>query len=398
MISEQDSNAPPKKVLPRKPLTRRLPSPPGIAATHVTSLAALLVGLLILLDGCASTSSGNKSLTVATPFSGELPFSSELLGVNPSPEGGYFEIKWYRLKQFIEKNGGVDVIVIGSSVVNTGIDPDIVAETYAKQTGTKLRIFNFGVESLDIVPNSVYAKILVQKYHPALLIFGTIPRDYLDNDGEEVNSLFLASPWIQYHSGKLNLLGWSIDTSVALHLFMPFRKWMRTDSADQQSKYNYRLSRTSASGYEPDHYIATNSDQHPDPSDPNEVDAFAKYHDFQVAADRLARLQDILDLQKIGKTQVIVIDMPLASTFPDYMGGQSVYQAYQQTLETTVAASGSVFIPANGDPAIPPDGHSDREHLNHIGAPVMSTFLGNQLAGLTKNNGMQFINNANGSK
>ena len=40
-----------------------------------------------------------------------------------------FEIKWHKLEQYVQENGGVDVILLGSSMVNTGIDPAVFAET-----------------------------------------------------------------------------------------------------------------------------------------------------------------------------------------------------------------------------------------------------------------------------
>jgi len=315
---------------------------------------------------------------------------SESVGVDPTPFGEYFEIKAARLQQYVDHNGGVDVLLIGSSVVNTGIDPQVVADTYSQQTGIHLRIYNFGVESLDIVPNSVYAKILVQKYHPAVLIFGTIPRDYLASDNSDINNLFLASPWIEYEAGGWNLSGFLIAHSVAFQRYLVYRNWMRYDFLTEHFHYEYRMGQTSLSGYQPDNAIATNIDQHPSPSDPNEVDAFAKYNHFTIDPGRLQRLQDILKLQAVGGTQVIVMEIPLASTFYDYMGGQSVYTAYQQSIAEAVSSSGGLFLPSNGEPVIPPNGRSDREHLNHNGAPVLSTYLGNLLSALTKDNGMQF--------
>ncbi len=308
---------------------------------------------------------------------------AESFGLDPSPMGMYFEIKWYRLQHYVAKNGGVDVILVGSSVVNTGLNPDVIAQTYYDETGQKLRIFNFGVESLDIVPTSEFTKILIEQYHPALIIFGTIPRDYLTSDNQDVNSAFLANPWIQYRSGQPNFMGWLIDHSAAMLHFLPYRNWMRADFLSQQAKYQLRYQRTSASGYEIENFIAKNLDQHPDPNSPDEVDAFAKYHDYTMDPARLADLQAILNLQKETGTHVLVMDIPLAPTFSDYMGGSAIYQGYQQTLEKAVQASGALFLSADGAPRIPPDGRSDREHLNRIGAPVLSSYLGHELAILT---------------
>ena len=322
----------------------------------------------------------------------------ESLGIYPTPMGQYFDIKWYGLQNYVALNGGVDVILTGSSVVNTGIDPDVVAETYFQLTGIRLRIYNFGVESLDLVPNSVYAKILVQKYHPAMLLFGTVPRDYLASDNAGVNKQFLLSPWIEYKMGYWNLAGLLIDNSVALRHYLPYRNWMRSDFIDALYANDYRVSVTSSSGYEPDNYVGTNIDQPPDPNSPDEQEAFTKYRDFTIDPGRLGNLESILNLQKISNTKMIVVEMPLHPTFYDYLGGISIYQKYQDEIAGAVSASGGTFIASDGYPQIPANGRPDRAHLNKYGAPVFSTYLGTRLAIMTLVDGMQFTNNGQGGQ
>ena len=323
-------------------------------------------------------------------------YARESLGNYPTPMGQYFDIKWYGLQEYVARNGGVDVILIGSSVVNTGIDPDVVAESYFKLTGTWLRIYNFGIESLDIVPNSVYAKILVQKYHPALLVFGTIPRDFLASDNADVNQQFLSSPWIEYETGQWNLAGFLIDQSAILRHYLPYRNWMRSDFLDTMFMIDHRLSRTSSSGYESDYGIDMNLDRPPDPNSPGEQATFAKYHDFKIDPTRLSYLLNILHLQNTGNTRVVVTEMPMDPTFYDYMGGISVYQEYQNEIAAAVTASGGIFFPSNGDLQIPANGRPDRMHLNRFGAPVYSTYLGTQLATLTTNEGLPFTSSDQG--
>ncbi len=67
---------------------------------------------------------------------------------------GQFEIKWFELRDYVRSHGGVDVLLLGNSMVNTGIDPDVLATEYEVLTGERLRVFNFGVEGLTVAPNS----------------------------------------------------------------------------------------------------------------------------------------------------------------------------------------------------------------------------------------------------
>ena len=360
------------------------PQPRSQPGRFLLWLLAFLALSALLLEGLA------RSLV-------RPAFPAASLGVGPVPTGSNFEIKWYRLQQYVAANGGVDVLLVGSSVVNTGLDPDVIAQTYTGLTGQKLRVFNFGVEGLDIVPNSVYARILVEAFHPRLLIFGTIPRDYLAADNLEVNSAFLSSPWIEYRSGAPNPAGWLIEHSLALQAYLPYRDWMRSDFPTLRADFLHRILRTSPSGYEPDNNVATNVEQHPSPDDPNETAAFAKYADYRVDPGRLASLQAILDLQTDG-THVLVMNIPAAASFYDYMGGAAVYRDYEATLSARVNAAGGIFLSSEDAPPIPANGYSDREHLNYMGAPVLSAYLGAHLADLAKADGSLFAGTGQGGR
>jgi len=293
-----------------------------------------------------------------------------------------FEIKWFRLQDYVKQHGGVDIIILGSSLVNTGLNPDIVAQTYYQQTGVHPRIFNFGVEGMTISPNSVIAKLLVERYHPALLIYVTEMRDYIAGNGLEYETPFLRDPWLREQTGNFNLVGWLAGHSAALQHYLPFRNWVRSDFPDTLALYFKRYQQTSASGYEPDSAIGVNIDVPPNPDDPAEAQNFKDYGNYQVAAARLEDLKSILDFSKNQGTTVWVVEMPVHPTFYVYVGGEKVHQQFQQNISSLVAAKGGSFLPAEAClSVIPLNGRSNRWHLNYIGAPYFSNCLGSQLVG-----------------
>jgi hypothetical protein len=291
-----------------------------------------------------------------------------------------FEIKWFRLQKFIEQNGGVDVILLGSSLVNTGIDPDLMAQAYYKETGVKLRIFNFGVEGLTIAPNLINAKILVNEYHPALLIYVTEMRDFIGGNGLEVQQQFLSYPWMQYRQGKFNVWGWAIDHSSALQDYLPYRNWMRADFSDTLYSFLTRYQNTSESGYEPEYSVGENLNVPPDPNDPKEIENFKVYGNFQMDPSRLEDLKSLLSLAQDGKTNVLIVEMPVHPNFFVYVGGEKVHKQFQQTIDSLITSSGNAFIPADTCEDIPLAGRANLWHLNYQGAPIFSSCLGQQLA------------------
>jgi hypothetical protein len=301
-----------------------------------------------------------------------------------------FEIKWFRLQQFIAENDGVDVIIFGSSLANTGIDPDIMAQTYYAQTGIPLRIFNFGVEGMSVAPGSLIERILTEKYHPALILLITEMREFHSSGGLNMLGNMNSDPWFEHQAGKFNLVGWLIDHSAALKHFLPYRNWMRADFPQSIHFYRYRSQSTSASGYEPDNAVGTNLTLLPDLNNPNDKYYYDIYQGYQIAAFQLACFQKTLDLQKNGETQVIVVEMPVEPSFYFYVGGEAVHQQFQQVLASTIAESGAVYIPASKTLPIPENGRADRVHLNKNGAPIFSDYLGLQLSILTNSQGLRF--------
>jgi hypothetical protein len=303
-----------------------------------------------------------------------------------------FEIKWFRLQDYVKQNGGVDIIILGSSLVNTGIDPDIVAQTYYEQTGVHPRIFNFGVEGMTVAPNAVIARLLVERYHPALLIYITEMRDYIAGNGMEYETPFLNDPWLRYQRGDFTFLGWLFDHSAALQHYLPYRNWMRSDYSDTMALYINRYHDTSASGYEPDSATGINIDATPDPNNPTDSIYFEAYGNYQIAPSRLENMQSILDFSRSKGTSVLVVEMPVHPTFYVYVGGEGVHQQFQQTIASLVTSNGGSFIPAETCIDIPLEGRSNRWHLNYLGAPVFSKCLGAQLVILAGQQSSNFIN------
>ncbi len=170
----------------------QLQDPAPGRATHPRSLiTSLIIGTLLFL-GLILLFEGLFRWTRL-----DQVFSWRSLGIYH----GQFEIKWFALKDYARQNGGVDVLLLGNSMVNTGIDPDVLAAEYESLTGESLRVFNFGVEGLTIAPNSVIARILNAKYHPGTIIFVTEMRDYAAANGLEIEQQLLSDEWMIARQG-----------------------------------------------------------------------------------------------------------------------------------------------------------------------------------------------------
>ena len=64
-----------------------------------------------------------------------------------------------------------------------GFDPRAFASGYREIKGQDIRCFNFGIDSSSAASTHAIARVMLEDYHPRLLIIGTDARDYV---GEHV--------------------------------------------------------------------------------------------------------------------------------------------------------------------------------------------------------------------
>ncbi|MBN2045059.1 MAG: hypothetical protein JW757_08580 [Anaerolineales bacterium] len=295
-----------------------------------------------------------------------------------------FEIKWFHLQRYVQENGGVDIIFLGSSLVNSGVEPAAVNQAWVEASGeAPLRIYNFGVEGLTIEPNSVVAQLLVETYDPKAIVFGTEIRDYAANNGVETAEQFLSDPWIQYRSGNFNLRGWLAEHSAGYRYFLAYRNWMRWDFAENQSNVIKRTKALTPEGYDVENRVAENPYLPPDPNDPEDAEGFEVFGGFEMADSRLEDLDDLLGLMKTSETIVLVVEMPVTPQFFDYFeAGEGAHEEFLDAVSKKVRAAGTEFLPGIPEDQLPENGRSDRVHLSKYGAAVFSRYLGEWLAAL----------------
>lgn len=289
-----------------------------------------------------------------------------------------FEIKWQKLEEYVRANGGVDVILLGNSMVNTGIDPAIL-ENQHSSNGQPLRIFNFGIEGLTGAPVADLAALLVDTYHPNTLIYFTEMRDYLAGNGDNVAKSFLANDWLQYRLGEKNFAGWLEDHSYALQRLLPLRNWARADFPDTWLQNMRRFENTRPDGYEPEIQKSDFTGKMPDPNDAESQKLFALYGNFSIDSGRLLYLKQIIDLRAKG-TYVVVTEFPAYPGFYTYFGGEQIHTDYLSQIADYTREQGGLFVAPVSPDLIPLSGRADDHHLNEVGAKLYSGLLGQQFS------------------
>jgi hypothetical protein len=101
---------------------------------------------------------GLSEFLLRTPF-GELLFPPYVTSIQP-----ILDVKLHRLDVLARREGQLDCIIVGSSVVWNAIDPEIVRQIYEEQTGSPLTCYNFGIPVFDHADTSVAAEAIVARH------------------------------------------------------------------------------------------------------------------------------------------------------------------------------------------------------------------------------------------
>ncbi|OQY29904.1 MAG: hypothetical protein B6I38_07795 [Anaerolineaceae bacterium 4572_5.1] len=322
----------------------------------------VLAVLLVMLEGVA-----------------RLPWPPEKV---PAPSMGTYyilDIKLSRLEDYVQKNGGVDVIIFGSSLAHSGLDPEIIENIFEQDTGQNLRVFNCAVTGFSLPPVEPLIEIITQTYNPSLIIHITEMRDYSPKTGRGMTSTVANDPWFHYKLGEFSPWGWIIDHSMLIQRYLSFRFWVRDDFPSWYYMLQRRLIDITPWGFEGDRQVAEDISKPPDPNNEKDRYMLDAYRDYQVAPERLKYLENILDQ---SERQVVIVEMPVYPTVPEYFGNpQEDYEEYITIVEETAQNYGGKFI-STADLTIPDLGYSNKFHLNQDGAPVFSEFLAKELISL----------------
>ncbi len=287
-----------------------------------------------------------------------------------------FDIKWFKLQEYLKDHEGVDVVFTGSSLVNTGIDPDIIQSLVLQYTGQKVGFFNYGTEGLSLPATLATVEILIDTAHPDVIVLASEMRDYYTESGQELANNYVSSPWVRQRLGYSNFSGWLSDNSVLLQKAYVLRDWMQEDFPETHQLSVRRWHDTSPSGYEPDNHVMYDIEEPIDLSDPQIKAEYDALYGFSVAEERLQALQNIVALCKNTGVQLILLDMPAHPTFFGFFGGETEHAKYLDFIQNFAFENDLILIPAMPYENVPLEGWSDRIHLNRDGVPVFSAYLG----------------------
>jgi hypothetical protein len=279
-----------------------------------------------------------------------------------------------RLESFATAEGYVDCIFLGSSLVWLGFDPPVFEAAYADATGQDIHCFNLGIEALPANAASLIAEVVVEKYQPALLIYGTSARDYAIDTSDENSRVVFDTPALQYQLGRRTPWNSLVSNSYVLRYISRLGDLLRFD---ETAWSNLRTGINTSQGFlaktgtaEEVHFQAALRDA---------ARWFQPYKIHPVNLDALTAIAR----QKQNGSQVLVVEMPVSDEYFAYMQqGKKDYDRFVSQASDRLAAADTVFLRSTDEQIIPDEGWWDRSHMNKTGADIFSQWLANKIANL----------------
>lgn len=341
---------------------------------HKTSSKILWFTLVMLLVFC-----GIAEAVVRTELF-QAPLTAPKMGSRHYQLGHKLAL----LNADVERKGAIDCIAVGSSMVDVGFDPDAFEEAYREVIGQDVRCFNFGIDASSAASATAVARILIEDYHPRLLIMGTDPRDYvLPLDDQDVVAV-MDSAWIRYRLGDFSLDGWLTETSYLHRYRQHFSRLFRFQFEGtlwSETQLNLPIL---PNGHTPIRAVNLKVVSPPDPQDTSyEVTYYSRiYSNYQMLDVNLAALEEIMEYNA-KETQVIVVEMPVSDGLYYFFGnGEADYNRFVARVSELANLHSIPFWRTEPLDSIPDDGWSDYSHLNVTGAEIFSTWLGEQVGRL----------------
>lgn len=292
--------------------------------------------------------------------------------------------KFAWLNAEIKRNGPIDCIMLGNSIVGRAFNPEVFQNAYKEVIGRDIHCFNFGINASAATSAEVLAHILIDEYNPRLLILGTDPRDYaLPSNDPDVTTI-VDSSWIRYRLGDFSLDGWLMDVSYLYRYRQHISRLLRftyKDTLWSDTKLNFPIL---PNGVTEIGKVNPFVNDPPDPQDNSEEVAYLKkiYSPYKMLDENLAALEAITKHNGAG-TQVVIVEMSVADgLYYFFENGEADYNRYVDRVSELASLHQVPFWRTEPLDLIPADGWSDYIHLNPKGAHTFSVWLGEQVAAL----------------
>lgn len=303
--------------------------------------------------------------------------SSRLRAPSFGSEHHQFEIQLSRMEAAYKKQGSIDCIFVGDSLVWLDMDPLKFSEGYKASTGKDISCFNFGIAALPASGVSVLTEILVKEYNPKLIVYGLHANSLVVAREHPDTKILLDTDWVKYESGVFNLTGWLYEHSYFVRNLDTLGRLMRFDPDALENELGWEPYQLL--GFDPK--IGQRTDVSTPPSRSNEADinGFEKYYQYHVFPENISGIQEIARMAD-NDTRVVMVMMPVHKTFYSFFkNGEQDYSQIAEIIQNALVDTNTVLIKTDGRLPLSDSDWWDYSHLNMVGAQEFSYWLGGEV-------------------
>jgi hypothetical protein len=303
--------------------------------------------------------------------------TSRLAAPSLGSEHHQFEIQLARLEAAYEREGAIDCIFVGDSLVWLDLDPLKFSDGYRDASGKELQCFNFGIAALPASGVSVLTKILVEEYHPHLVVYGlhansvVVPQDATDTN------IVLDTPWVRYKSGSFNPSGWLYEHSYLVRYLKTLNRVMRLDPdalINEQGTTAHQLL-----GFDPKNGQRIDINIPPSRNNPADINGFEKYYKYHIYPENITGIQSIAEISD-NDIKVVMVVMPISRSFYAFFeNGKEDYSHITDVIQHALADTDTVLVQTDGQILLSDSDWWDYSHLNFGGAEQFSYWLGDRV-------------------
>lgn len=233
--------------------------------------------------------------------------------------------------------GPADVAIVGSSIVDVGIDPSVLGPTAYNAS--------LGAASIGMV-SAFTRSVVIPDLDPTTVIVGIASRELNRNapDLPAIEGQFLAAPGARQALGTETLLDRADRLLSDVSYLARYRTVLRqpkTWFGDPQRSWDGTVTRRDGL------YLGFLDDRYHD--EPAVLARFRNgaLHDFQLGSTQMATLQDLLtDLHDQGR-RVLLVSVPVTQDYIDaYPHGLADHERFVAAARSIATDSGAAFIDA----------------------------------------------------
>jgi hypothetical protein len=265
--------------------------------------------------------------------------------------------------------GHVNCLFFGSSMVDAGLDPEILEKRLNQHSSQQIKCVNFGLTGAKAETSAQISQTLVNWQSSDLIILGLSPIEF--NEKDKVTRQMAALPVFQKNQ-KFNLEGWLFNSFRLPWFYSGLLNRKDKDFIRTQQSYDILLN---SRGFRKTDIINEVG---------NKTEEF-RLHDFYVNQVDLNSLEEMINYMQIKGVKIIMVEMPVKPSYFPFLveGGSSMYeQRFVEPIQKSLQKYGLSLIrtqPIIGNLLLEEGHWINENHMNSSGAKIFTNYLADQI-------------------